>query len=91
MTTGNQQGDERKLRRLLFQHRRQQVAFHMVHADGRHTPGERHGLGAGRADQQRPDQAGAGGVGDRIDLARRAAGLIQHLADQRQHALDVVA
>ncbi|MNP26165.1 hypothetical protein D3C76_1190060 [compost metagenome] len=91
MAAGNQQGDERELRRLFFQHRRQQVAFHMMHADRRHAPGERHGLGAGGADQQRPDQAGAGGIGDRIDVCGRTAGLVQHLADQRQHALDVVS
>ena len=91
MPTGNEQGDERKGRRLLFQHRRQQVAFHMMHAHGRNAPGERQGLGAGGADQQRTNQPGAGGVGDGLDLLAAGAGLIQHLADQRQHAFDVVA
>ncbi|MNT17259.1 hypothetical protein D3C72_1523990 [compost metagenome] len=91
MTTGNQQGDERKPRRLLFQHRRQQVAFHMVHTERRHAPGEGQRLGAGGPHQQRAHQAWAGGVGDAVDVLGLAVGLFQHLAQQRQHALDVVA
>ena len=91
VTAGNQQGDEREPRRLLFQHRRQQVPFHVVHADRRHAPGEGHRLGTGSPHQQGADQAGTGGIGDRVDIRRRAAGLVEHLADQRQHALDVVA
>ncbi|MNZ97186.1 hypothetical protein D3C78_1164120 [compost metagenome] len=91
MPAGHQQGDERKLRRTLLEHRRQQVPFHMVHADRRHAPGQRQGLGAGGADQQRADQPRPGGIGHRVDIGETAAGFLQHLANQRQHALDVVA
>lgn len=48
-------------------------------------------VGTGSPHQQGADQAGTGGIGDRVDIRRRAAGLVEHLADQRQHALDVVA
>ena len=44
---------------MLFQHGRQQMAFHVVHTQRGHAPGERQGLGAGGSDQQRTDQAGA--------------------------------
>ena len=67
------------------------MAFHMVHADRRNAPGEGQRLGAGGADQQRADQSGTGRVGDRVDVAGRALRLVQYLADQRQHALDVIA
>lgn len=89
--TRNQQSDERKGRRLLFQHRCQQVTFHMVHTDGRHAPGKSQRLSAGRSHQQRADQARACRVSQCVDIAGLLAGLIQHLADQRQHALDVIA
>jgi hypothetical protein len=47
-------------------------------------------LGARSPNQQGSDQSGAGGVGDRIDLGRHTAGLVQHLPNQRQHAFDVI-
>ena len=90
MAAGDKQGDERKFRWLLFKHWRQQVTFHMMHAQRRDAPGEGQGLSAGRTDQQRADQARTGGVGDGIDVGGHAVGLGQYLADQRQHALDVV-
>ncbi|MNP58767.1 hypothetical protein D3C76_1537110 [compost metagenome] len=90
MAAGDQQSDERKFRRRFFQHWCEQMTFHVVHAKGRNTPGERQGLGAGGTDQQRADQARTRGVGDCIDLRRHAIGLGQHLANQRQHALDVI-
>ncbi len=91
MAARDQQSDEREFWRLRLQHRRQQVAFHVVHAQGRNPPGKGQRLGAGSAHQQRPHQARAGGVGDAIDLGRHAAGFGQDLADQGQHALDVIA
>ena len=47
--------------------------------------------GRRRNDQQRTDQPRAGGVGDGLDLLAGWRRPIQHLADQRQHAFDVVA
>ncbi|MCY1563314.1 hypothetical protein D9M68_1008640 [compost metagenome] len=63
----------------------------MVHTERRYPPGKGQGLGAGGAYQQRAHQAGAGGIGDAVDVLGFAVGLGQHLAQQRQHALDVVA
>ncbi|MNI72060.1 hypothetical protein D3C73_1279800 [compost metagenome] len=90
MPPRHQQSDERKLRRIFLKHGRQQMAFHMVHADRRNIPGESQSLGAGSPHQQRSDQARACGVGNGVDLGGHAARLVQHLADQGQHALDVV-
>ena len=66
------------------------MAFHMMHADRRHAPGQRQRLSTGRTDQQGTDQARAGRIGHRVDLPRLAAGLDQHLTDQRQHAFHVI-
>jgi len=59
MPAGNQQCDERKLRRRVGKQGREQVAFQVVDADSRHA--ERVGQGAGdaRPDQQCAGQAGA--------------------------------
>src|SRR5690606_20042036 len=51
MPTRNQQGDERERWRLFFEHGRQQMAFHMMHADGRYAPGKSHRLRTGRSHQ----------------------------------------
>ena len=91
MTTGHQQGDKGKGRRRLFQHRRQQVAFHMMHAQRRHAPGKGQRTGTGAAHQQRAHQTGACGVGHRIHLSRLQPGLGKNLAHQRHQTLDVIA
>ncbi len=62
----------------------------MMHANGRNAPGKGHRLRTGRTHQQRANQAGPGGIGDRVDLRGFTPGLIQHLADERQHAFDVI-
>ncbi|MNE52726.1 hypothetical protein D3C80_1474110 [compost metagenome] len=90
MATGNQQSDERKRWWVFFQHGRQQVTLHVVHTDRRDVPGKGQRLGAGSAHQQGTDQAGTRGVGDGVDFGGNAACLVQHLADERQHALDVI-
>ncbi|MNH23432.1 hypothetical protein D3C79_833280 [compost metagenome] len=66
------------------------MAFHVVYAQCRNAPGKSQGLGTGSAHQQSADQARACGIGDGIDLGGDAVGFGQHLADQRQHALDVI-
>ena len=50
-------------------------------------PGEGHRLGTGSPTSRGADQAGTGGIGDRVDIRRRAAGLVEHLADQRRMRL----
>ncbi|MNP22807.1 hypothetical protein D3C76_1154920 [compost metagenome] len=91
VTTRHQQSDERKFRRLRLQHRRQQMAFHVMHAKGRNAPGKGQRLSTGSPYQQGTNQARTRGVGDRIDLGRHAVGLGQHLTNQGQHAFDVIA
>ena len=63
--------------------------------DGRPAPApprRRPGSGARAAPvSSAPDQAGAGGIGDAIQLAGRGPGGAQHLAQQRQQPLDMVA
>ena len=66
------------------------MAFHMMYTDRRHAPGECHRLRAGRANQQGADEPGPRGVSYRIDLARLAPGFGEHLANQGEHAFDVI-
>ncbi len=87
----DQQGHERKLRRLGFEHRRQQVRFHMVHADCRDTPGKRQRTGKATTDQQRPEQARPRGIGHAVDTPGLQPRLAQHLPHQRQQLPDVIA
>ncbi len=91
MPAGYQQGHERRLRRVVFHQRRQQVAFHMVHADRRHIqcPGQR-ARHAG-TDQQCADQPRPRGVGHTIQFVDAQPGLAQGLADQRQQLAHMVA
>ncbi|CNU20880.1 Uncharacterised protein [Salmonella enterica subsp. enterica serovar Bovismorbificans] len=74
MSAGDQQRHKRELRRVIFQHRRQQMPFHMVYRNGRHIPGKCQRTPDGCADQQRADQARACGIGHRVDIACRQSG-----------------
>ena len=67
------------------------MAFHVVHAQRRNLPGKRQRLGARSAHQQGTDQARACGIGNGVNVLSRTPSLLQHLADQRQHAFDVIA
>jgi hypothetical protein len=87
----DQQRDEREVRRRVFQHRRQQVALHVVHADRRHAPGPRQAAAHAGPHQQRPDQPGPGRVGHPVECLGRRAGLFKHLFYQRKQLADVVA
>ena len=84
MTTGHQQRHERKRWRVRLQHGRQQVTFHMMHADGRHAPGPGQAAANRRTDQQRANQPRTTGIGDAIDRARRNACSTEDLVQQRQ-------
>ena len=68
MSTGDQQCHKREFRRILFQHRRQKVPFHMVNRDGRHVPREGQRTANRRADQQRADQTRPRGIGHGINI-----------------------
>ena len=87
----HQQGGERKPGRVRLEHRREQVAFHMMDADRRHVPGQRQAPPDGRAHEQRPGQARAGGVGHPAHLLRPGRGLVHDQLEQRQGLADVIA
>ena len=46
------------------------MAFEMVHRDGRLADGQGQRFGESAADEQRPGQAGAAGLGHGIDIAQ---------------------
>ena len=90
MTAGYQQRDEGVIRVTVFQHRRQQVALHMVHTQYRHSPSPGKRLRQGGAHHGGADQAGARGVGDAVHFCAADACLGQHLIEQRQRLAHVV-
>ena len=91
VATGDQQRDERERRRVIFQHRRQQVAFHVVYRHCRHVPGERQRTPDGSADQQRAYQARPGGISHAVDIGRSQVGLFQRRLNQRHGFAHVIA
>jgi len=91
MAAGNQQRHERRLGRIGFQQRRQQVAFHVVHADRRHAQRPGHRPRRRGTHQQRARQTRTGGIGDAAEIGRGQPGLGQGLAHQRQQLAHVVA
>jgi hypothetical protein len=68
MAAGNQQRHKREFRRIIFQHRRQQMPFHMVNRNRRNIPRERQRTANRCANQQRADQTRACGIGNGIDI-----------------------
>ena len=87
----DEQRDERELRRIGRQERRQQVPFQVVHAQRRLAQRGRQGHRHAGTDQQRTGQPRPARVGHQVDVLQGATGVGQHLARQRQHAADVVA
>ncbi len=77
VSSGYDQRDERRLERGVLERRRKHMSLEMVHADQRRMLGDGQRLGVAHADEQGPDQAGAGGDGDRIDGVERDPGLPQ--------------
>ncbi len=63
----NQQHDEWELERWVFQGGGVQVRLHVVDTDERDIPGQRKGLGRRHTHEQRTDQSGPHGAGNRID------------------------
>ena len=86
----HQQRQERKVRRIAFEHGRHQVAFEMMDADRRATPGIGKASAEGRSDQQGADEARPRRIGNRIDVGRRGTRLGQRGTGQRQDTADVV-
>ena len=91
VAAGDEQRDEWKRRRGRSEQRRQQVAFHVVHADDRLVQREAERIREARADEERAGEPRALRVGDRVDIAHADAGVGEHLRHERQHALDVLA
>ncbi len=91
VAAGDQQGGKRELGSIGLQHRRQQMALHVMHPYGRHAPAEGEAAAEGGPHQQRPDQAGAGGEGDAADVAAPNPRLRHRLPQQRHHPAHMVA
>ena len=68
MSTRYQQSHKRKRRRLIFQHWRQQMPFHMMHTHRWYSPPHGKTAPNRRPHQQRPDQARPGRVGHSLNL-----------------------
>ena len=90
VSAGDQQRHEGEFRCIVFQHRRQQVAFHVVDAEHRHSPCLGEPMRGGRADHQCADQARACGIGDGIDVSGLQLRFVHHLLDQRQQLASVI-
>ncbi len=68
MTAGDQQRHKRERRRIVFQHRRQKMPFHMVNRNRWHIPREGQRTADRCADQQRADQTRTCGIGHGINI-----------------------
>ena len=90
MTARDQQGDERELRRLRLEQRRQQVPFHVMDPDAGQVPGISETPGHGGTDQQGPHQTRAAGVGNAVDR-RTTAAPFDRFFQQGQYLTQVVA
>ena len=62
----DQQGHERELRRIGLQHGRQQVTFHVMHAQHGHTQGKSEGMSHRASDHERTDQTRPRCVGNSL-------------------------
>ncbi|MNN20641.1 hypothetical protein D3C81_1339320 [compost metagenome] len=91
MAARDQQRDKREGRRRVGQQRREQMALQMMDADHRHVQRETERIGDRSAHQQCAGKPRPLGVGNGVDVLARAAGVVQHLAQQGQHAADMVA
>ncbi len=89
MPPRHQEREERELGRIVLEHRREEMALHVVYRDDRTVPGQPQARRHAAADHQCADEARPRGVGDRIGALD--ACLRQHLLHQRQQAPDVVA
>ena len=85
------QAEEGRLERLGLEEVGGDVALQVVDRDQRQPPRRGDRLGGADPDQQRADQARAGGHRDRLDLVERGAGLGQRRLDHRHRQLEVVA
>ncbi len=90
VAAGDQQRNEGKLGRTLFQHGGQQMSFHMMHGDGRLVP--RHGqrTANGGPDQNGADQTRARCVGDAVDVILTQSRLLQCGLDQRDRLANMI-
>ncbi len=85
----DQQRQERERRRLVLQHRRQQMALHVVNRHDRAIPGQSQAGGHAAPDHQRSHEPGSCRVGDHVRPLD--AGLVEYRLHQRQQHADVIA
>ena len=91
MTAGNQQGNKRKRRGIVFQHWCQQMTLHVMDTQHRHTQSKSQGMGHRTTYHQRSHQTGTGGVGNAVDISANPTGIGKHLITQRQQFANMVA
>ena len=91
MTSGNQQGEERKLRRGLLEQRCEQVGFQVVHRNGGDIPAPGEAPPHRGSDEERADESGARGIGNAVNLGRLPPGRREGVADQGEQPANVVA
>jgi len=91
MASGHEERDEGKARRVAVEERGEQMALEMVHADRRDAEPESKAVRERRADEERAREPRTLREGDRIQLALRGAGSMQHRAHEGKYAPDVVS
>ena len=80
----HEQREKGEFRRVRLEERREQVPFQVMDGDRGPAPGVGEAAGEPGPDQQRPDEAGTGGIGDTVDAFRTRIRLGERLAHQRQ-------
>lgn len=90
VSAGDQQRHKREFRRIIFQHRGQQVSFHMVHAHRGLVPRKRQAAADGRPHQQSAHQARTTGISDPVDIILAAPGMRHRFLDQRDGLTNMI-
>ncbi len=85
----NEQRHERRREIAIFDRRREEVPFHVVHADEVAIAGKCERLGVDDADEQRPGEPGPGRYRDRIDRRGREACFRERAVDDGRESREV--
>ena len=88
---GHEQREKRELRRLVLEHRREQVRFHVMHGERRDPESESHACCERAPDHERSDQSRAGRISDRLQIGHVEARLSQHVTNHRREPRGMVA
>jgi hypothetical protein len=85
------QAEKRRLQRLGLEEVGGDVALQVVDRDQRQPARRGDPLRGAYPDQQRPDQAGSGGSGDRLDVVQAYPRLAERRLDHRRRQLEMLA